>query len=113
MPLRVFATTISALALVLPTLAIAAPRPALRAVSSLPLTLTGSGFRPGEQVRVAIEIGSLHTSRPARATMHGAFTLRLPGVRLNYCARPLSIVAHGAKTGDVRLKLPVVDCAMP
>jgi hypothetical protein len=88
-------------------------KPALHVTRALPLTLVGSGFRPAERVRINIVIGTLHTARTVRTTRRGSFTVKFDGVRLNYCAQPLSVVARGARSGVVRLVLPMAECAAP
>jgi hypothetical protein len=91
----------------------ATTKPALRVTRDLPLTLVGTGFRPAESARITIVDGRLRVVRTVRATKRGSFTLRLPGVRLNYCAQPLSIVARGARSGLVRFVPPMRECAAP
>jgi hypothetical protein len=100
-------------ALAVPTGSGAATKPALHVTRALPLTVVGTGFRPAERARVSFVIGTLQTARTVRATRRGSFTVRLAGVRLNYCTPPLSIVARGARSGIVRAVLPIADCAAP
>ena len=96
-----------------PGAASARTKPALRVTHELPLTLVGVGFRPAESARVTIVIGQLRAVRAVRASRRGSFTLRLAGVRLNYCAQPLSIVARGTRSGLVRFVPPMRECAAP
>ena len=51
--------------------------------------------------------------RYTRAAAYGRFTVRFRGVRLNYCATPLVIVARGTRTGAVYARLPNPVCAPP
>jgi hypothetical protein len=87
--------------------------PSLHVTRELPLTLVGAGFRPVESARVTIVIGQVRSVHAVRASKRGSFTLRLPGVRLNYCAQPLSIFARGSRSGLVRFVPPVRECAAP
>jgi hypothetical protein len=43
----------------------------------------------------------------------GTLTVRFAGVRLNYCATPLSITARGGRSGLVRARIPIRECATP
>jgi hypothetical protein len=88
-------------------------RPTLRILNNWPLTLRGTQFRQRESVRVTVVMGETTLSRRLQAGALGGFTVRFAGVRLNYCALPLLISARGTVSGLVRMRLPVVDCAMP
>lgn len=90
-----------------------APRPALRILDDLPLTLRGAGFRAGEPVRVTVRMGERRLTRATRARRSGAFTVRFRGLRLNYCATPLTLVARGPRSGAVRARIPLRECAVP
>jgi hypothetical protein len=91
----------------------AAPQPSLRIVDDLPLTLRGAGFRPGELARVTIRMGARRLTRATRTGRAGRFTVKLRGVRLDYCATPLTIVARGSRSGVVRARIPLRECASP
>ena len=91
----------------------AASRPALRIADDLPLTLRGTSFRPGERVRVTVHMGASTLVRTTRPGRRGGFTVRFAGVRLNYCAAPLTIAARGTRSGVVRARIPIRECAAP
>jgi hypothetical protein len=102
-----------ALAVTLASPALAARAPALQVMDDRPLVLHGTRFRPGEAVRVTVRMGAHTWARQTEAGSRGGFTLKFPRLRLNYCATPLRIVAHGRASGDVVAKLPVRECAIP
>ena len=91
----------------------AATRPVLRIADDLPLTLRGTSFRSGERVRVTVHMGTSTLVRTTRPGRRGGFTVRFAGVRLNYCATPLTITARGARSGVVRARIPIRECAAP
>ena len=91
----------------------AASRPLLRIADDVPLTLRGTSFRPGERVRVTVHTGPATYVRSTRAGRLGRFTVRFAGVRLNYCATPLTITARGARSGVARARIPIRECAAP
>jgi hypothetical protein len=93
--------------------AAAATKPALRIVSDAPATVSGTGFRPGEAVRVTVLMGNQEWQKATRAGARGAFAVSWKSVRLNYCASPLAVSARGAKTGTVVAKIPMRECASP
>jgi hypothetical protein len=91
----------------------AATRPVVRIADDLPLTLRGTSFRPGERVRVRVLMGAATLVRTTRASRTGRFSVRFAGIRLNYCAAPLTITARGARSGLVRVRIPIRECAAP
>jgi hypothetical protein len=93
--------------------AAAAPRPALRIADDVPMTLRGSGFRPREPVRVVVHMGPKRLTRSLRAQAAGTFTVRFAGLRLDYCAIPLTLRAHGTQSGLARARIPRRQCAAP
>ena len=93
--------------------AFAARPPAVQVLRDRPLVLQGARFQPGEAIRVTVRMGSRTWASQTRAGSRGGFTVEFPRVRLNYCATPLRIVAHGRTSGDVTAKLPLRECAMP
>jgi hypothetical protein len=102
-----------ALLALLPAQAAGQTRPALRIADATPLTLRGAHFQPRESIRVSVLMGTRTLARELRAGPLGGFTVRFAGVTLDYCALPLVIKAVGARSGVVRAKIPIVDCAMP
>jgi hypothetical protein len=91
----------------------AATRPVLRIADDGPLTLRGTSFRPGDRVRVTVHTGPATYVRLTRAGRLGRFTVRFAGVRLNFCATPLTITARGARSGVARAHIPIRECAAP
>lgn len=108
---RLILATALSLAIVLPAGAATTAKPALRVVHDLPLTVSGTGFRAQEHITVTVRIGAYRSSSHLQASAVGHFTLRLRGVRLNHCARPLYIVAVGARSGPVDAAIPLTECA--
>jgi hypothetical protein len=93
--------------------AAAATKPALRITSDAPTTVSGTGFHPGEAVRVTVTMGEQKWQKATQAGARGSFAVRWKSVRLNYCATPLAVSARGAKTGTVYAKIPMRECASP
>jgi hypothetical protein len=106
---RVALLTVLAFALTLP--ASAAQSPALRIVDSLPATLRGTGFHRDERVVVTLRMGSGRWKREARASSAGRFTARFKGLRLRYCAVPLTISARGDRGSVAHAHIPRRECA--
>jgi hypothetical protein len=102
------------LAIAVPFAAAAAMTPpSLRITSDAPLTVRGSGFRAQEAVQVTVTNGDQSWRKTARASRAGIFVVRWSSVRLDYCTLPVAVSARGAKTGTIRAKIPVRDCAAP
>ncbi len=107
------------LALLLGVAALAAAAPAaasaakLRLAADLPLTVKGTAFKPREVVTVTIQTNERQWIRTARATTAGGFAVALPGVRYDPCRSSVTIVARGRKSGLVRLRVPLRECAAP
>jgi hypothetical protein len=91
----------------------ATAKPSLRVVHDLPLTVTGTSFRASERITVTVRMAHFRSVSHLRADQAGRFTLRLAGVRLNHCARPLSIVAIGTTSGTAEAAIPMTECAAP
>jgi hypothetical protein len=85
----------------------------LRVVTDLPLRVRGTGFRPGEPVRVTVDGGDLRRVRLARAGRMGAFVVSFGTARFDWCATPPEITARGPRTGLVSLVVPPRECMMP
>jgi hypothetical protein len=107
------AAVVVVLAAALVTPAVAALAPTLRVVRERPLVLQGTAFKPREVISVTIRMRDRTWTRPARANARGSFTFEFSRVRIDFCARPLRIVAHGARTGTVPARLPVRNCPSP
>jgi chitodextrinase len=104
---------LTAVLLITAPLAAAATKPALRITSDAPATVSGTGFRPGEAIRVTVTMGAQEWRKTTRAGARGSFAVGWKSVRLNYCASPFAVSARGAKTGTVYAKIPVRECASP
>lgn len=91
----------------------AATGPALRIVQERPLVLTGARFKAREAVRVTVRAGTRTLTRDTHAGPRGGFTVTFRGVKINFCAGPLSILARGTASGIARASLPRTVCASP
>jgi hypothetical protein len=80
----------------------AAPR--LRMVDASPVWLAGSGFAPGERVRVHARAGLAHRTRHARADAHGRFRVRFAHLAHDLCSESLSATATGVYGHRATLK---------
>ena len=105
--------TVSLLALAPSTAAIAASGATLRVVQERPLVLIGARFKPHEAVRVTVRSGTRTLARTTRAGPRGGYRVEFRGVKIDFCAAPLSIVARGASSGNVRARLPRRLCTSP
>lgn len=110
---RLAAIFVLAAVIVAPALAATAKTPTLRVVRERPLVLHGTAFKPNEAIRVTIRMGDRTWTRPARANVRGSFTFEFSRVRIDFCERPLRIVAHGPRTGTVPARLPTRACPSP
>jgi hypothetical protein len=93
--------------------ALGAAKPTLRVADEAPLTLQGSGFRSQETVRITVRMNEQKWYRSARAALNGKFVVTFSGLRLNYCAYPVSVSARGSKSGFVKIPIPMRECAQP
>ena len=103
----------TALAVSLTLVADAAQPPVVLVAADAPVTITGSGFREREPVRVTILMGPRRLDGAAVASATGEFSVRFSGTRLDRCATPLVVSARGQLTGLVTATLPVRECAAP
>ena len=88
----------------------AARTPRLGIVRTVPLTIRGAGFRPGERIRVLATGAGTDTKR-VFATAAGAFTLRLR-VRVGRCTA-LVVQAFGTAGSRAMIDRPTLDCTDP
>lgn len=91
----------------------AATGPSLRVVQERPLVVTGARFKAHEAVRVTVRAGTRTLTRDTHAGPRGGFTVTFRGVKINFCAGPLSILARGTASGIARASLPRTVCASP
>jgi hypothetical protein len=104
------ATACSALALAVPALA-AGPPPALRLVTTQPLTVRGVHFKSHERVRVTDHDGTAKRAKVVRASATGTFkvTFAMP-MAIDPCLESVRVTAAGARGSDAMLKLPQRAC---
>jgi hypothetical protein len=86
--------------------------PALRIAASQPLTVSGTGFRPGERVRVTVVLPA-RASASRRAGPRGGFTLRFAALALPHCHVAVTVLARGGRGSRAALHLPAFDCSVP
>lgn len=75
--MKLVLTIVAALVLALPATASVQARPSIRIVSDSPFMVAGTGFRPGEQVRVIARRGADRAVRTVPAARNGTFRVRL------------------------------------
>jgi hypothetical protein len=80
----------------------AAERPGLRLMKTRPVQVHGSGFAPGERVRVVLHAGAAAASERTTASAAGGFTVTFRGTKIAGCV-PLSIAARGSAGSRARL----------
>ncbi|MGH3103537.1 MAG: hypothetical protein ACRDN6_05510 [Gaiellaceae bacterium] len=85
-----------------------ASKPALRLVDDTPVTLRGVAFRPAERVRITVWMRGGQSSRIARATPAGRFTVRFALASEACVLRASAVGSAGSRAG---LKLPPRLCA--
>jgi hypothetical protein len=88
----------------------AANGPSLRIVQERPLVVTGARFKAHEAVRVTVRAGTRTLRRDTHAGVRGGFTVAFRA-KVNFCARPLSILARGPISGTASARLPRPVCA--
>jgi hypothetical protein len=89
----------------------AAAKPQLRVVATKPLAVVGTGFRPGETVRVSAHTDDGDGSRLGTAGRAGRLGMRFPSLNLGRCATYL-IVARGNKGSRATLRSVPPPCGM-
>ena len=104
------AVACSALALAVPAVA-AGPGPALRLVSTQPLSVRGVHFKSYERVRVTQHVDTSKRSKLVRASATGAFkvTFDVP-MATDPCLESVRVTAVGARGSEAALKLPQRAC---
>jgi hypothetical protein len=84
-------------------------RPRLRAVSTQPLVLAGSGFKPREAVRLIASAGTASATRRLQTSAGGTFTAEFPNVIVDRCSSFFA-VARGARGSVASIKQPLPLC---
>ncbi len=90
------ATFLVALALLVGGSAQGAAAPRLRVVDASPVRLAGSGFAPGERVRVRARAGLTRRTRHVRAGSNGRFRVRFAHLAQDPCSESLRATATGS-----------------
>jgi hypothetical protein len=85
--------------------------PRLRLADAAPLTLRGTGFAPGERVRVTVAAARTRTKRLV-AGRSGTFVARFAGITVHRCDG-LFAQASGSEGSLARLKRPQTFCPPP
>jgi len=85
--------------------------PALRMVSTQPLTVRGVHFKSHERVRVTQHLDATTRSKVVRATATGTFrvTFAVP-MAIDPCLESVRVTAIGARGSEAVLKLPQRAC---
>jgi hypothetical protein len=86
--------------------------PALRVVDLTPITVRGTGFRPGERVRLVLTADSRHV-RTVLAGGAGGFIARFGAVYEDYCARFQLRATGSSGAVAVTVRKPPLSCAAP
>jgi len=93
--------------------ALAAGSPRLRAVSTEPLVVRGTGFQRAERVRVRLTLSDASFLRVVRATRAGTFRATFTTATVGKCST-FMILARGNLGSRATLRHPVfIDCAQP
>jgi hypothetical protein len=100
MRIRGLAVVILALVLCAPVLAKSKPAK-LRISHASPVTAVGSGFKPGEFVRLTLSIGDVKKLRGAHATTQGAFKVIWRGMSIDGCDWRVTAVGGGGSHATV------------
>lgn len=100
----------SALGLAVPAVA-AGPVPALRLITTQPLTVRGVHFKSHERVRVTQHVDTSKRTKLVRATVTGTFkvTFAVP-TAIDPCLESVRVTAVGARGSEAALKLPQRAC---
>jgi hypothetical protein len=113
--MRVMAIVIAVVAVgVFATLGVAGTeaKPALRAASSKPLVVVGTGFAASERVTVTALTPLRSRSVRVSASRLGVFRARL-GWFTQPCGKPFSVRARGTTGSTAAMRLPAPPCVPP
>ena len=82
-------------------------------VDLAPLAIAGTGFQPGENVRIIVR-GTTGASRTAKASAAGRISMRFPGMRLDQCRRAglIVITAIGDKGSRAQFRRMPPACGI-
>jgi hypothetical protein len=87
--------------------------PKLRPLGISPVRLAGSGFSPGERVRVRAFVGGHKRTKHVRAGKHGRFRVRFAELTRNPCTQKLKATAVGTEDHDAALESAPLNCESP
>lgn len=82
----------------------------VRILDTAPLELRGSGFEPGERVRLKVSHDDRVVTRKVRAGEGGGFTTSFLAVRYGRCGGSLRLVAVGTRGSRVSWELVPLEC---
>ena len=80
-------------------------------VDLAPFAVGGTGFQPGETVRIMVR-GGVASSRTAKANAAGRISMRFPGVRVEQCAKLLIVTAIGDKGSRAQVRRMPAACGL-
>ena len=109
-----FAVLLALLVVAVPSVAAATQaQPRLRISDRSPLVVRGSGFAPGERVRVTVS-GPRRLTKTVTAVRTGAILARwaLPAGDKESCAA-LAVRAVGTRGSVAAVKVPGIECPQP
>jgi hypothetical protein len=87
--------------------------PKLRPLALSPVRLAGSGFSPGERVRVRARVGGEKRTHVVHAGKHGRFRVRFAQLTRNPCTQTLKATAVGSKGHRASLESVHLNCENP
>jgi hypothetical protein len=79
-----------------------------------PVAVVGTGFKPGETVRIIVRGTAVGSSRSSKASAAGRISVRFPGVRLDEC-RPghlIIVTAIGDKGSRAQVRRMPPACGI-
>jgi hypothetical protein len=79
-------------------------------VKRTPLTVSGTGFKSNERVRLVVTVGGRDYAGAAKATASGSFSFRFAGVRPDRCAA-ISVRAVGLRGSKATAKFQAPECS--
>jgi hypothetical protein len=79
-----------------------------------PFAVAGTGFKPGETVRITVRGTTVGSSRSSKASAGGRISVRFPGVHLDQCGRGhlIIVTAIGDKGSRAQVRRMPPACGM-
>jgi hypothetical protein len=83
-------------------------------VDLAPFAVAGTGFKPGETVRITVRGTTVGSSRSSKASAAGRISVRFPGVDLDQCGRGhlIIVTAIGDKGSRAQVRRMPPACGM-